>query len=78
MQKEQICEQSKKKKEKLLVNFYQALQFQVMFSEQDNTNRNLGRMINFRPKEQSILVEQKIFQGFGGCCKFTKKKIGQN
>ena len=40
-------------------------------SEQDNTK---GDESNFEPSEQSLLVEQKIFQGFSGVAKLKKKK----
>jgi outer membrane protein len=43
--------------------------------EQENTNP--GTDTNFRPSEQSITVEQKLFQGFGGVANFEKKKNGQ-
>ena len=41
-------------------------------SEQENTNP--GDDTNFRPSEQSILIEQKIFQGFEGVANLKKKK----
>ena len=40
-------------------------------SEQDNTK---GDASNFRPSEQSLLIEQKIFQGFGGIANLKKQK----
>ena len=40
-------------------------------SEQDNTK---GDESNFEPSEQSLLIEQKIFQGFSGVAKLKKKK----
>jgi len=40
-------------------------------SEQENTNP--GADTNLRPSEQSILVEQKLFQGFSGTANFKKK-----
>ena len=40
--------------------------------EQENTNP--GDDTNFRPSEQSITVEQKIFQGGSGVANFVKKK----
>ena len=43
--------------------------------EQENTNP--GDDTNFRPSEQSITVEQKLFQGFGGVANYGKKKHGQ-
>ena len=46
-------------------------------SEIENTNPLGESDTNFRPSEQSILVEQKIFQGFGGVANFQKKRQGQ-
>ena len=43
-------------------------------SEQDNTGNAES---NFEPSEQSVKVEQKIFQGGAGIAKFKKKKYGQ-
>jgi outer membrane protein len=45
-------------------------------SEQDN--KNPGEDTNFKPSEQSVNIEQKIFQGGGGIAKFKKKKYGQS
>ena len=44
-------------------------------SEQDNTG---GSVSNFEPSEQSMTVEQKIFQGFGGVANLKKKEYGYN
>jgi outer membrane protein len=44
-------------------------------SEQDNTG---GSESNFKPSEQSMKIEQKIFQGFGGIANLKKKKYGYN
>tara|TARA_B100000700_G_scaffold226885_1_gene250431 strand:- start:267 stop:1547 length:1281 start_codon:yes stop_codon:yes gene_type:complete len=44
-------------------------------SEQDNTG---GTISNFEPSEQSITVEQKIFQGGSGIANFEKKRHGQS
>ena len=46
-------------------------------SEIENTNPAGENDTNFRPSEQSLLVEQKIFQGFGGVANFQKKRQGQ-
>ena len=43
-------------------------------SEQDNTG---GSVSNFKPSEQSLTVEQKIFQGGSGIANVGKKKHGQ-
>ena len=44
-------------------------------SEQDNTG-TIGS--NFEPSEQSMEIEQKIFQGFGGLANVKKKKYEYN
>ena len=44
-------------------------------SEQDNTGASES---NFEPSEQSMKIEQKIFQGFGGVANLKKKKYGYN
>ena len=44
-------------------------------SEQDNTGTS---SYNFEPSEQSMEIEQKIFQGFGGLANVKKKKYGYN
>ena len=40
-------------------------------SEQDNTK---GTESNYKPSEQSLLIEQKIFQGFSGIANLKKQK----
>ena len=45
--------------------------------EQENTNSG-GDDTNFRPSEQSMTIEQKIFQGGSGVANFMKKKHGQD
>ena len=45
-------------------------------SDQNNTKTN-GNDSNLQPAEQSMLVEQKIFQGGSGVATFKKKKYGQ-
>ena len=44
-------------------------------SEQDNTGTSAS---NFEPSEQSMKIEQKVFQGFGGVANLKKKKYGYN
>jgi len=44
--------------------------------EQENTNP--GDDTNFRPSEQALTIEQKIFQGGSGIANFKKKKYGQS
>ena len=46
-------------------------------SDQQNTKTN-GSDSNFKPAEQSMTVEQKIFQGGSGVANFMKKKHGQS
>lgn len=46
-------------------------------SEQDNSKGNLSDS-SIEPSEQSLLIEQKIFQGFAGVAKLRKKQHGQN
>ena len=41
-------------------------------SEQNNAGTSES---NFEPSEQSMKIEQKIFQGFGGVANLKKKKI---
>ena len=45
-------------------------------SSQDNIKGNTESTY-LKPKEQSLLVEQKIFQGFGGVANLQKKRKGQ-
>ena len=45
-------------------------------SDQQNTKTG-GSDSNFQPAEQSMIVEQKIFQGGSGVANFMKKKHGQ-
>lgn len=44
-------------------------------SEQENTNP--GDDTNFEPSQQSVTIEQKIFQGGSGVANFMKKRHGQ-
>ena len=46
-----------------------------MLAEQENTNPGMIQI--FVPSEQSMTVEQKIFQGGSGVANFKKKKYGQ-
>ena len=46
-------------------------------SEQDNTKGNSADS-NYEPSEQSILIEQKIFQGFEGVANLKKRKNDYN
>ena len=63
---------SKEEKKEALSEFLPSITISGYVSEQENTNP--GDDTNFRPSEQSILIEQKIFQGFEGVANLKKKK----
>ena len=44
----------------------------------DQNNKNPGSDSNFQPSEQSLIIEQKIFQGFEGVANFKKKNYQFN
>ena len=56
---------------KALSEFIPSFTISGYVSEQDNTK---GSESNFKPSEQSLLIEQKIFQGFGGIANLKKQK----
>ena len=58
-------------KQEALSEFKPSVTISGYVSEQDNTK---GSESNFKPSEQSLLIEQKIFQGFGGIANFKKQK----
>ena len=66
---------SREEKRESISEFLPSVTISGYVSEQDNTK---GSESNIKPSEQSILVEQKIFQGLGGVASFNKKKFGQN
>ena len=66
---------SKEVKREAISEFLPTVTISGYVSEQENTNP--GDNTNFRPSEQSITVEQKVFQGFGGVANLKKKKYGQ-
>ncbi len=66
---------SKETKREAISEFLPSVTISGYISEQDNTNP--GDDTNFRPSEQSITVEQKVFQGFGGIANLKKKQYGQ-
>ena len=66
---------SKETKREAVSEFLPSVTVSGYVSEQENTNP--GADTNFRPSEQSITVEQKIFQGFGGLANLKKQKYGQ-
>jgi len=66
---------SKEEKRESIGEFLPSVTISGYVSEQDNTNP--GDDTNFRPSEQSIEIEQKIFQGFSGVSNLRKKRYGQ-
>jgi len=59
-------------KNEALSEFMPSVTISGYVSEQDNTE---GTESNFEPSEQSLLIEQKIFQGLGGIANFKKQKM---
>ena len=66
---------AEEEKKEAISEFLPSITISGYISEQENTNP--GEDTNFRPSEQSMTVEQKVFQGFGGVANFKKKKYGQ-
>ena len=67
---------SKEEKREAVSEFLPSITISSYTSEQENTNP--GDDTNFRPSEQSMKVEQKIFQGFSGVANLKKKKYGHD
>ena len=67
---------SKEEKREAVSEFLPSVTISGYSSEQDNTGGTSES--NFNPSEQSMKVEQKIFQGFGGVANLKKKKYGQD
>jgi outer membrane protein len=67
---------SKEEKREAVSEFLPSVTISGYSSEQDNTNP--GADTSFSPSEQSISIEQKIFQGGSGVANFMKKKHGQS
>ena len=67
---------SREEKRESISEFLPSITISGYVSEQENTNP--GDDTNFRPSEQSMTIEQKIFQGGSGIANFKKKKYGQN
>ena len=67
---------SKEEKREAVSEFLPSITISGYVSEQENTNP--GDDTNFRPSEQSVTIEQKIFQGFGGVANLKKKKYEHN
>jgi len=65
---------SREEKRESVSEFLPSITIEGYVSEQDNTGTTNS---NFEPSEQSITVEQKIFQGGSGIATFGKKKHGQ-
>ncbi len=66
---------SKEEKRESVSEFLPSVTISGYVGEQENTNP--GDDTNFRPSEQSMTIEQKIFQGGSGVANFLKKKHGQ-
>ena len=66
---------SKEEKKEAVSEFLPSITVSGYVGEQDN--KISGSDTNFRPSEQSVTVEQKIFQGFSGVANFKKKQQGQ-
>ena len=66
---------SKEEKRESISEFLPSITLEGYVSEQEN--RNPGDDTNFEPSEQSVTIEQKIFQGGSGVANFMKKKHGQ-
>ena len=62
---------SKEEKNEAVSEFLPSITISGYSSEQDNTGGVADT--NFKPSEQSILIEQKIFQGFSGVANLKKK-----
>jgi len=68
---------SREEKREAVSEFLPSVTVSGYDSEIENTNPVGEDDTSFRPSEQSILVEQKIFQGFGGVANLQKKRKGQ-
>ena len=66
---------SKEEKRESVSEFLPSVTISGYISEQDNTG---GSVSNFKPSEQSLEIEQKIFQGFSGVSNLKKTMYGQN
>ena len=65
---------SKEERNESISEFLPSVTISGYVAEQENTNP--GNDTNFRPSEQAMTVEQKIFQGGSGVANFKKKKYG--
>jgi len=66
---------SREEKREAVSEFLPNITISGYVSEQDNTG---GSSSHFTPSEQSLTVEQKIFQGFSGVANLRKKKYGSD
>ena len=66
---------SKEEKRAVVGEFLPSVTISGYVGEQDNTGDSSS---NFNPSEQSLEIEQKIFQGFSGVANLKKKKYGYN
>ena len=64
---------SREEKRESVSEFLPSITISGYVSDQDNTNTG-GSESNFQPSEQSMTIEQKIFQGGSGVANFIKKK----
>ena len=67
---------SREEKRETISEFLPSVTVSGYVSDQQNT-KTAGSDSNFKPAEQSVTVEQKIFQGGSGIANFTKKRHGQ-
>ena len=68
---------SREEKRESISEFLPSVTISGYRSEQDNTKGNSDDS-SLEPKENSMLIEQKIFQGGSGVANFMKKKHGQS
>jgi outer membrane protein len=68
---------SREEKRESISEFLPTVTISGYVSDQENTKTG-GSDSNFKPAEQSVTIEQKIFQGGGGVANFIKKKRGQS
>ena len=64
---------SKEEKKEAISEFLPSVTISGYISQQDNTGETES---NFEPSEQSMVIEQKVFQGFSGVANLKKKKYG--
>ena len=68
---------SREEKRESVSEFLPSITISGYISDQENTKTG-GSDSNFKPSEQAMIVEQKIFQGGSGVASFLKKKHGQS